>query len=174
MKHVHVSIHKTIWTLLDPLYGQTWPGQVMADCYLLHWLWPKMILSSWVFENLIANSRSLLLWIHARPVTDSHGWHEATSITLWVPPYDNRWNILSHNSSKYFYQFTISQMFFHFQSGGSAAYLYDDLHSLDNDSFLTSLETISEKDKFNWEWRLKCSIAVIIKNISSVEKYEMQ
>merc|ERR1712012_520893 len=37
------------------------------------------------------------------------------------------------------------------KSGGSAAYLYDDLHSLDNDSFLTSLETISEKDKFNWE-----------------------
>ena len=33
----------------------------------------------------------------------------------------------------------------------SSAYLYDDLHSLDNDSFLTSLETISEKDKFNWE-----------------------
>jgi len=31
---------------------------------------------------------------------------------------------------------------------GKAAYLYDDLHSLDNDSFLTSLETISEKDKF--------------------------
>merc|ERR1711862_63790 len=37
------------------------------------------------------------------------------------------------------------------KSAGSAAYLYDDLHSLDNDSFLTSLETISEKDKFNWE-----------------------
>jgi len=37
------------------------------------------------------------------------------------------------------------------KSGSSAAYLYDDLHSLDNDSFLTSLETISEKDKFNWE-----------------------
>merc|ERR1711868_20797 len=37
------------------------------------------------------------------------------------------------------------------KSGASAAYLYDDLHSLDNDSFLTSLETISEKDKFNWE-----------------------
>ena len=36
-----------------------------------------------------------------------------------------------------------------FQSG--AAYLYDDLHSLDNDSFLTSLETISEKDRFDWE-----------------------
>merc|ERR1711936_259605 len=35
--------------------------------------------------------------------------------------------------------------------GKSSAYLYDDLHSLDNDSFLTSLETISEKDKFNWE-----------------------
>jgi len=33
----------------------------------------------------------------------------------------------------------------------AAAYLYDDLHSLDNDSFLTSLETISEKDRFNWE-----------------------
>merc|ERR1712141_879842 len=27
---------------------------------------------------------------------------------------------------------------------GKSAYLYDDLHSLDNDSFLTSLETISE------------------------------
>jgi len=34
---------------------------------------------------------------------------------------------------------------------GKAAYLYDDLHSLDNDSFLTSLETISEKDKFDWD-----------------------
>merc|ERR1711936_764211 len=33
----------------------------------------------------------------------------------------------------------------------AAAYLYDDLHSLDNDSFLTSLETISEKDRFDWE-----------------------
>ena len=40
-------------------------------------------------------------------------------------------------------------MFISFQSG--AAYLYDDLHSLDNDSFLTSLETISEKDRFDWE-----------------------
>merc|ERR1712032_175644 len=38
----------------------------------------------------------------------------------------------------------------HFGKSG-AAYLYDDLHSLDNDSFLTSLETISEKDRFNWE-----------------------
>lgn len=35
--------------------------------------------------------------------------------------------------------------------GKTSAYLYDDLHSLDNDSFLTSLETISEKEKFNWE-----------------------
>ena len=40
-------------------------------------------------------------------------------------------------------------MFISFQSG--ASYLYDDLHSLDNDSFLTSLETISEKDRFDWE-----------------------
>jgi len=40
---------------------------------------------------------------------------------------------------------------FHNHFGKSSAYLYDDLHSLDNDSFLTSLETISEKDKFNWE-----------------------
>merc|ERR1712117_375192 len=38
----------------------------------------------------------------------------------------------------------------HFGKSG-AAYLYDDLHSLDNDSFLTSLETISEKDRFDWE-----------------------
>merc|ERR1712032_926281 len=38
----------------------------------------------------------------------------------------------------------------HFGKSG-AAYLYDDLHSLDNDSFLTSLEKISEKDRFNWE-----------------------
>merc|ERR1711941_205717 len=36
----------------------------------------------------------------------------------------------------------------HFGKSG-AAYLYDDLHSLDNDSFLTSLETISERDR--WE-----------------------
>jgi len=34
---------------------------------------------------------------------------------------------------------------------GKSAYLYDDLHSLDNDSFLTSLETISEKDRFDFE-----------------------
>lgn len=40
----------------------------------------------------------------------------------------------------------------HFGKSG-AAYLYDDLHSLDNDSFLTSLETISEKDRFDWEDR---------------------
>merc|ERR1712110_75718 len=38
----------------------------------------------------------------------------------------------------------------HFGKSG-AAYLYDGLHSLDNDSFLTSLETISEKDRFDWE-----------------------
>jgi len=35
--------------------------------------------------------------------------------------------------------------------GKSAVYMYDDLHSLDNDSFLTSLETISEKDRFDFE-----------------------
>ena len=35
----------------------------------------------------------------------------------------------------------------------SAVYMYDDLHSLDNDSFLTSLETISEKDRFDFEWK---------------------
>jgi len=48
---------------------------------------------------------------------------------------------------------TTSSLQEHFNNhfGKSAAYLYDDLHSLDNDSFLTSLETISEKDKFNWE-----------------------
>ena len=45
--------------------------------------------------------------------------------------------------------FAIHIMLISFQS--AAAYLYDDLHSLDNDSFLTSLETISEKDRFNWE-----------------------
>ena len=45
--------------------------------------------------------------------------------------------------------FAIRIMLISFQS--AAAYLYDDLHSLDNDSFLTSLETISEKDRFNWE-----------------------
>ena len=45
--------------------------------------------------------------------------------------------------------FAILIMLISFQS--AAAYLYDDLHSLDNDSFLTSLETISEKDRFNWE-----------------------
>jgi len=47
---------------------------------------------------------------------------------------------------------TTSSLQEHFNSHfGKAAYLYDDLHSLDNDSFLTSLETISEKDRFDWE-----------------------
>jgi len=35
--------------------------------------------------------------------------------------------------------------------GKASFYPCDDLHSLDNDSFLTSLETISVKDKFTWD-----------------------
>merc|ERR1719369_251076 len=34
---------------------------------------------------------------------------------------------------------------------GKTSYLCDDLHSLDNDSFLTSLETCSVKDTFTWD-----------------------
>eukprot|EP00090_Calanus_glacialis_P045193 TRINITY_DN8241_c0_g1_i1.p1 TRINITY_DN8241_c0_g1~~TRINITY_DN8241_c0_g1_i1.p1 ORF type:complete len:453 (-),score=119.58 TRINITY_DN8241_c0_g1_i1:70-1428(-) len=40
----------------------------------------------------------------------------------------------------------------HFNNNfGKSSYTCDDLHSLDNDSFLTSLETISVKDKFTWD-----------------------
>jgi len=39
----------------------------------------------------------------------------------------------------------------HFNTNfGKPSYFCDDLHSLDNDSFLTSLETISVKDKLSW------------------------
>jgi len=40
----------------------------------------------------------------------------------------------------------------HFNNNfGKSSYSCDDLHSLDNDSFLTSLETISGKDRFSWD-----------------------
>ena len=86
-KHVHVGIHKTIWTLLEPLYdGQTWTRSWRtATC---SWLWPKMILSSWVFENLIANSRRLLLWIHTSEL-DPDSRHDYFHNFMSSPPNDN-------------------------------------------------------------------------------------
>merc|ERR1712142_1324896 len=46
---------------------------------------------------------------------------------------------------------SIIQEQFGYNAGKSSCYPCDDLHSLDNDSFLTSLETISLKDKFTWD-----------------------
>jgi len=46
---------------------------------------------------------------------------------------------------------SIIQEQFGYNAGKSSCYPCDDLHSLDNDSFLTSLETISVKDKFTWD-----------------------
>ena len=50
-----VRLHKIVWRTLG--LGQTSQCQCCLAC---EWLWPKMILSSWRYENLIALTGSLL------------------------------------------------------------------------------------------------------------------